>query len=343
MNDLPETMQASVLQKIGTVTTEERPVPQPAPGEVLIKVGSVGVCGSDVHYFETGRIGDYVLEEPMILGHEAGGVIVAVGDGVDAGRIGERVSIEPQKPCRKCGYCKSGRYNLCPEMEFYATPPIDGAFCEYVTIGDDFAFPVSDAISDDAAGLMEPLSVAIAAVQKANLQNGQTVLIAGAGPIGIITAQVAKAFGASKVSIVDLSETRRNFALQFGVDQAFDPTSPEYEDVSADVFIDASGSSAAIQAGLARTRPGGCVVLVGSADVVPFSVPEIAMREVDVTGIFRYTNTWPIAIDLVERGLVQLDPLVTTVYGLDQVEQALTDKTDPTTMKRIIRPGVSRI
>ncbi|WP_317451851.1 alcohol dehydrogenase catalytic domain-containing protein [Microbacterium sp. NIBRBAC000506063] len=171
-----------MLRGTRDLTLEERAVPTPASDEVLIQVHSVGVCGSDVHYYEHGRIGPYIVESPMILGHEASGRIVAVGKDVDPARVGQRVAIEPQRPCRKCDFCRSGAYNLCPEMEFYATPPIDGAFAEYVIIQDDFAYEIPDSISDHAAALMEPLSVGIAAAQKGGVKVGDTVLIAGADP-----------------------------------------------------------------------------------------------------------------------------------------------------------------
>ncbi|MGL5929412.1 MAG: alcohol dehydrogenase catalytic domain-containing protein, partial [Dermatophilaceae bacterium] len=126
MTDIPSTMTASVLERIEQLTLEERPVPAPGPTEVLVQVASVGVCGSDVHYYRHGRIGPYVVESPLVLGHEASGRIVAVGNRVDPARVGQRVAIEPQRPCRVCDFCREGDYNLCPRMEFYATPPIDG-------------------------------------------------------------------------------------------------------------------------------------------------------------------------------------------------------------------------
>lgn len=191
------TMRASVMTGVGTLVIEDRPVPTPGPHEVLVEVAAVGVCGSDVHYYRHGRIGDFVVEEPMILGHELSGRIAAVGEGVDPARVGQRVAVEPQHACRRCKQCKAGRYNLCPEMKFYATPPVDGAFCRYVTIDDDMAHPVPDSMSDDAAALLEPLSVAITTMRKAGIVPGSSILIAGAGPIGVICAQTARAFGAS--------------------------------------------------------------------------------------------------------------------------------------------------
>jgi L-iditol 2-dehydrogenase len=176
------TMRASVMTGVGTLQIEERPVPSPGPHEVLVEVAAVGVCGSDVHYYRHGRIGDFVVEEPMILGHELSGRITAVGAQVDPDRVGQRVAVEPQFPCRRCRQCTAGRYNMCPHMKFYATPPVDGAFCSYVTIDAEMAHPVPDSMSDEAAALLEPLSVAIATMRKANVVPGSSILITGAGP-----------------------------------------------------------------------------------------------------------------------------------------------------------------
>ncbi|MGL5860686.1 MAG: NAD(P)-dependent alcohol dehydrogenase [Phycicoccus sp.] len=339
MTDIPSTMTASVLERVGQLSLEERPVPTPAPTEVLVQVASVGVCGSDVHYYRHGRIGPYVVESPLVLGHEASGRIVAVGDRVDPARVGQRVAIEPQRPCRVCDFCREGAYNLCPRMEFYATPPVDGAFCEYVVIDDDFAYEVPDSISDHAAALMEPLSVGIAAAQKGGIGVGDVVLIAGAGPIGIITAQVARAFGAADVVVADIDPGRRELAATYGV-RVVDPAGESTESLGAQVFVDASGAVPAILNGIRSVRAGGTVVLVGSADEIPLSVPDIAMREVTVTGIFRYTNTWPVARTLLAGGRVELDSLVTHVYGIEQGEEALTGDGDADSLKRMVLPGV---
>ncbi|EYT60494.1 MULTISPECIES: NAD(P)-dependent alcohol dehydrogenase [Microbacterium] len=342
MTEIPSTMTASVLRGVKDLVLEERPVPVPAADEVLVEVASVGVCGSDVHYYEHGRIGPYVVDTPLILGHEVSGRIVAVGADVDPARIGRRVAIEPQRPCRRCDFCRAGDYNLCPQMEFYATPPIDGAFCDYVIIQDDFAYDVPDSISDHAAALMEPLSVGIAAAQKGGIKVGDTVLIAGGGPIGIIAAQVAKAFGAVDVVVADINPARRELAASYGA-RVVDPAAQSTVDLAANVFIDASGATPAIVNGIRSTRAGGTVVLVGSADEFPLSVPDVAMRELNVTGIFRYTGTWPIARALLESGQVVLDSLVTHVYGIEQVEEALSGEGSVDSLKRIVLPRVRRV
>ena len=186
-------MKASFLIREGEVEVREIAVPTLEADEVLVRVAAVGVCGSDVHYFQHGKIGPYVVDQPMILGHELSGTIEAVGSAVDKSRIGKRVAVEPQRPCKKCEQCLAGRYNLCPDIEFYATPPIDGAFAEFVKIQSEFAFDIPDSVSFEAAALIEPLSVGIWACQRAEIGPGSRVLIAGAGPIGIIMAQTAAA------------------------------------------------------------------------------------------------------------------------------------------------------
>ncbi|MFK0239829.1 NAD(P)-dependent alcohol dehydrogenase [Microbacterium sp. NPDC090281] len=336
--ELPTTMRASVLVRAGELTVETRPVPTPSADQVIVRVNAVGICGSDVHYFHEGRIGDFVVAEPLVLGHEAGGVIVAVGADVDDSRLGERVSIEPQRPCRVCEFCRSGRYNLCPRIEFYATPPIDGAFAEYVAIQDDFAYAVPDSVSDDAAALMEPLSVAIAAVQKAGVRPGSRVLITGAGPIGIVTAQTARAFGATEIVISDPMAERREVALRFGATEAVDPAAGPLGS-GYDAFVDASGSPVAVKQGISALKSGGVAVLVGmGADEIALPVSTIQNRELIVTGIFRYANTWPTAIDLVASGAVDLDALVTGAFGLAEVREALDSASRPSTLKSIVHP-----
>lgn len=341
MNAVDESMTASVLAKAGDVRVETVPVPTPAPDQVLVRIAAVGVCGSDVHYYHNGRIGEFVVEAPMILGHEAAGTIVGVGSAVSPERVGQRVAIEPQRACRTCEQCKRGRYNLCTSMEFYATPPIDGAFAEYALIQADFAFPIPDSMSLEAAALCEPLSVGIWANQKAGTGPGSRVLIAGAGPIGLITAQVARAFGAVEIIVSDPVAERRVVAERFGATLTLDPTDrsgPSATEV--DAFIDASGAAPAIRAGIHAVAPAGRVVLVGmGADDVELPVSRIQNREITLTGVFRYANTWPLAIQLAASGKVDLDAMVTGRFGLDQVEDALKAATDPATIKVIVTPN----
>jgi L-iditol 2-dehydrogenase len=336
---MKNTMKASYLLKQGQIAVREVAIPSLDSDEVLVRVAAVGVCGSDVHYYQHGKIGPYVVEAPLILGHELSGTITAVGTDVDASRIGQRVAVEPQRPCRICEQCKAGRYNLCPDIEFYATPPIDGAFAEYVKIQTDFAFEIPDHVSFEAAALIEPLSVCIWAAKRAEIKEGSRVLIAGAGPIGVIMAQVASAFGASEVIITDIAEDRRNFALNYGATSAMDPTTQNVEGLGVNAFIDASGVATAVYSGIKAVGPAGHVLLVGlGAEDMNLPVSHIQNNEIWVTGVFRYANTWPTGIELVSSGKVNLDALVTHTFGLDQVEEALNAGKQPGSMKVIVLP-----
>lgn len=337
--EIPGHMRVAVLDRPGRLELQDRPVPEPAPGHVLVAVRSVGVCGSDVHYFRHGRIGDFVLLEPLVLGHEVSGRIVAAGLGVDPGRLGRRVAIEPGAGCGRCPQCRSGRYNLCPDMQFFATPPVDGALSEYVLARADLAFDLPDRVSDDAAALLEPLSVGIWANGKAGLAPGGSVLIAGAGPIGLVTAQVARARGATTIVVSDIAGHRLAAAGQSGATAALPASDVPGACRDFDAFIDCSGAPAAIVAGIRALGPAGRAVLVGMGPdelVLPFAFMQ--RREITVTGTFRYANTWPAAIELAARGAVSLDALVTDRFPLAEAEQALRSVTREGTIKPVIEP-----
>jgi L-iditol 2-dehydrogenase len=339
---IPDQMRATVLLERQKLVVDNRPVPDLEPDEVLVQVGSVGVCGSDVHFWHDGALGDWVVHEPLVLGHESGGRIVKVGSAVSTGRIGQRVSIEPQRPNPTSPESLSGRYNLDPDIRFYAIPGVDGAFAEYVAIQSHFAWTVPDSVSDDASALLEPLSVAVATARKANFTVGSRVLIAGAGPIGIVITQVARAYGAREVIVSDISAERRERALAFGATHVLDPSADTESSLRVDSFIDACGAPSAVTSGIAAVRPSGSVVLVGMGPKeIPMPIPVIQNRELTVTGVFRYANTWPTAIELVERGLVDLDSMVTDHYDLDTVEEAFRSTLKPETLKSVVRPNAT--
>jgi L-iditol 2-dehydrogenase len=335
-------MRASVLYGIKDLRLDERPVPSPGRGEVLVRVSAVGVCGSDIHYYERGRIGRYVVREPLVLGHEASGVVEAVGAGVADHQPGQRVSLEPGVPCRNCCQCVSGRYNLCQQVQFLATPPVDGALAEFVVVPSAFAHPVPDSLSDDAAALIEPLSVGVWACRKAAVGPGSRVLVTGAGPIGLLTAQVAKASGASEVTVTDVISTRLEVARGLGMG-AVDASGSALEEagLEPDTLLECSGSALATTGALGYLAPAGRAVLVGmGADELVLSLSTIQERELTVTGAFRYAGTWPAAIALATSGAVDLDAVVTGHYPLDRVAEALTaSRRDPLTIKAIVTPG----
>jgi L-iditol 2-dehydrogenase len=336
------TMRTAVLEGVGKVSVQERPVPEPGPSEVLVQVTAVGTCGSDVHYYQHGRIGDFVLDSPLVLGHEPAGRIVGAGPGADRHPIGQRVSIEPGVPDFTCPQCRAGRYNLCPRMRFFGTPPIDGAFCEYVTVHEQFVHPVPEGMSDDAAALIEPLSVGMWACRKARVGPGSRVLVTGAGPIGLVCLQAALAFGATDVTVTDINPARLRLAADLGATGTVDTRESTLRDagVDPDVLLECSGHPAAINEAVRAVGRAGRVVLVGmGGDEITLPLAHLQTHEIQLTGTFRYANTWPGAIALAAAGRVNLDALVTGHYGLADVEQALTAAThQPGSVKVVVQP-----
>ncbi|HTV12545.1 MAG TPA: NAD(P)-dependent alcohol dehydrogenase [Acidimicrobiales bacterium] len=337
-------MEVAVLVAPGEIRVEERPVPVPGPGQVLIEVSAVGVCGSDVHYFREGRIGDFVVEKPLVLGHEASGVVRALGAGVSRLERGQRVAMEPGVPCRRCRACRSGKYNLCPDVRFFATPPIDGTFARYVLHDEDFCYPLPRELSDDAGALLEPLSVGVWAAWKARVSIGDRVLVTGAGPIGLLAAAVARSAGAREVIVSDTQEARLELAKRMGATTVVSGGSSDLVAAGdgADVLVECSGSPAALAAGLRALGPGARAVVVGMSaeSLVPVPLALVQRQEVELTGTFRYANTYPTAMALAASGEVRLDELVTGHYGLAQVAEALSvGQKEPLAVKPVVLPG----
>ncbi|ASU79390.1 NAD(P)-dependent alcohol dehydrogenase [Actinopolyspora erythraea] len=335
-------MRASVLRDVHDISVEDRPVPRPGPHEVLVRVSAVGTCGSDTHYYEHGRLGEFVVREPLVLGHEASGTVVARGSEVSGHEPGTRVSLEPGVPCMACHECRSGRYNLCPDVRFFATPPVDGAFCEYVTLHERFAYPVPEDMSDEAAALVEPLSVAVWACRKARVAPGDRVLVTGAGPVGLLAAQTARAFGATEVVVTDVTGHRLRMASELA---AADTVNVGERSLSAtgyepDVLLECSGNPGAAAEAVGILARAGRAVFVGlGGDELALPLSHVQTREIELTGTFRYANTWPTAIALAASGAVELDGLVTHRFGLDRVPEALTlSARDDTAVKAVVRP-----
>ncbi|HEY3021066.1 MAG TPA: NAD(P)-dependent alcohol dehydrogenase [Solirubrobacteraceae bacterium] len=335
---------AAVLHAPGDLRVESRAVPEPGPREVLVEISAVGVCGSDIHYYEHGRIGSFVVREPMVLGHESAGRVVALGPGASKHQVGDRVALEPGVPCGRCRECRAGRYNLCRDVRFFATPPIDGAFANYVTIHEDFAFALPDTVSDQAGALMEPLSVGVWACQKAGIGPGDRVLVTGAGPIGLLALQAARAFGATELTITDVNPQRLALAERTGATRVLkvDEAPLEAAGLEVDALIECSGRPEALHAGIAALRPAGKAVVVGMGpeedSTVPLSL--IQNRELWLTGTFRYANTYPTAIALAADGRVDLEAIITGHYGLDDTEAALrAGREDPGAVKVMVLPG----
>jgi L-iditol 2-dehydrogenase len=334
---------AAVLHAPGEVRVEERPHPRPGPLEVVVEVRSVGVCGSDVHYYEHGRIGGFVVEQPLVLGHESMGVVVERGERARRHEVGTRVAMEPGIPCGRCEQCRHGRYNLCPHVEFFATPPIDGAFARYVAIHEDFAYALPDAVSDDEGALLEPLSVGLWACWKGGVGAETSVLVTGAGPIGLLAMQVARALGATDVTVTDINPHRLEVARRTGASRVLDvrETPLAESGVQADVLLECAGHPASLADGIRALRPAGVAVAVGMGPEEDATVPmaTIQEREVTLTGTFRYANTYPAALALVADGRVDLGSIVTGHFGLDEAEAALrATREDPGSIKPMVVP-----
>jgi L-iditol 2-dehydrogenase len=313
-------------------------MPVPGVGEVVVEIRSVGICGSDVHYFEHGRIGDHVVTSPMILGHESSGVVV--DPGATSLPVGRRVAVEPGVPCGHCEQCRRGTYNLCPDVVFFATPPVDGTLARYVAVHQAFAHPVPDSMSDDAAALIEPLSVGLWANRRAGTGIGSRVLVTGAGPIGVLCALTARAAGAGWVGLADVHPARLKAAASFDTDEVIDAREGvDYADFKPDVLLECTGAPPVVSAGIKALRPLGRAVLVGMGPSAEQSLPvaTIQNRELVVTGTFRYAHTYPDAIALVASGRIDLDALVGARLPLAESERALKmGHTDPSVLKTMV-------
>ena len=212
------TMKVAVMNGIGKMGYTSRPIPTPKEDEVLVKLEYVGICGSDMHYYETGAIGNYVVKPPFVLGHEPGGTVVEVGSAVKHLKVGDRVALEPGKTCGHCKFCREGKYNLCPDVVFFATPPVDGVFQEYVAHEANLCFKLPDNVSTMEGALIAPLAVGFHAANQGGAHAGQTAVVMGAGCIGLVSMMALKAEGVSRVYVVDIMQKRLDKALELGAD-----------------------------------------------------------------------------------------------------------------------------
>ncbi|KAK6631346.1 hypothetical protein RUM44_005872 [Polyplax serrata] len=292
----------AVLYKVNDLRLEQRPIPQPDDDELLLEMAFVGICGSDVSYLTKGRIGDFVVREPMICGHEASGIVREVGKNVKNFKRGDRVAIEPGVPCRRCTYCKQGNYHLCPDILFCATPPVHGNLTRFYTHAADFCFKLPDNVTLEEGALLEPLSVGVHACRKAAVTLGSKVLISGAGPIGIVTLIVAKAFGASKVIVTDVRKQRLHIAKEFGAEvlllsQAQSSVAQVSEKVieclggRPDKAIDCSGAEFSVLLAIEALAAKGVIVLVGMGPYdMKLPMVQVVVKEIQMLGSFRYAN-----------------------------------------------------
>lgn len=335
-------MKAAVMTALDDLQVQTVPRPLPGSGEVAIDIRSVGICGSDAAYLHLGRIGDWVVSGPFVLGHETAGTISTVGDGVDPARIGTRVAIEPGTPCRTCEQCVKGRYHLCPDLAFLATPPYPGCLAERIVIPAEQAHLIPDEMSFDEAALVEPASVGLWAARRVGLTVGDRLLITGAGPVGILAGLMAKVMGAAEIAICDPSPDRRRIAESLGL-RAIDPSAAESNGLAADydVLFECSGNADALRSGLQRMAPAGRVALIGMPheESVQIPIASLIPREISLHPVNRYAHTWPTVIDLIAGGRIPTAGLVTHHFPLAEAAQAFaTQQSSRTAMKVMIHP-----
>jgi L-iditol 2-dehydrogenase len=317
------TNRAAVMTELEHIEIQERPDPTPEAHEAVVRTEAVGVCGSDTAYYRVGRIGDYVVDGPIILGHEVSGEVVQVGSDVTNVAVGDRVAIEPGTPCRNCRECMAGRYHLCPDLVFLATPPYDGALIERLTIDARNLYPIPDSMSFEEGAMVEPLSVGIWGCKRAGLEAGDDVLVTGAGPVGLLAAASARALGAGSVTITDVSDFRLDLARKMGF-------TPEHSESPGpekfDVLLECSGAPGVLGQAMTRLRPAGRAAMIGMSKEEAIGLPlsQLNVNELTLSLVNRYNHTWPMAIELVASGRIDVSPLVTHHFSLAESEDALT-------------------
>ncbi|WP_163538658.1 NAD(P)-dependent alcohol dehydrogenase [Gracilibacillus sp. YIM 98692] len=345
------TMKAAVLDKPLDMNVKDVPEPEIKEDEVLIKVYCIGICGSDVHYYEHGKIGRYEVKEPLILGHEMAGEVVTVGKKVNNLHKGDRVAVEPGVTCGRCEYCKEGRYNLCPDVVFMATPPVDGAWAEYVAVRSDFVFPLPDEMSYETGALLEPFSVGMHAMNRGKIKPSDRLLITGLGPIGLLAIQSAQLYGVKEIYATDVVPYRLELAKKLGVTEAINPAEESLSerlntltnDKGITASIETSGNSQAVNDVLTVTKRGGRIVLVGLPAVpeVGIDVTHVVDSEYDVYGLFRYVNTYDPAIQGLKDQQIDIEQVITDRFSLDQIGRAVEKASNEkdTSIKIMIYPN----
>lgn len=339
------TMQKGAFMRgIDKMVIKEIPVPEIGKKEVLVSLEYVGICGSDVHYFHNGCCGSYKvdLSEDYMLGHECAGTIVKVGEEVERLKVGDRVALEPGITCGECEQCKSGHYNLCPDVVFLATPPVQGCNEEYIAFPENMCFKLPDNVSTKEGALIEPLSVGFYASEQGGVKTGDTVVILGSGCIGLVTLLACKAHGAGKIIVADLVETRLQKAIELGATEVINSGKEDalkkIEELTngrgADVVFETAGSPVTIAQTPFIVRRGGTITLVGisAKEEITYNFAQIMDKEATIKSVFRYRNIYPKAIAAVSSGAINVKGIVTHEFDLEHIQdaydEAVNNKTD---------------
>ena len=321
-------MKALVLEKVRELSLRDIDLPmQVGPDDVKIKINTVGICGSDVHYYTNGRIGGFVVNAPMVLGHEASGVVVEIGAKVQSLKVGDRVCMEPGVPNLSSRATKLGLYNVDPSVVFWATPPVHGVLTPYVVHRAAFTYKLPDNVSFAEAAMVEPFAVGLWATVKAGIRPGDTAVVIGAGPIGIMTALAALAGGCSRVILSDLVDEKLAIAGRYpGVstvnvkrEKLADAVGAATDGWGGDIVFEASGSPRAYDGIEGLVRPGGCLIAIGMpVEPVKIDISSFAAKEIRIETVFRYANVFDRALAMIASGKVDLKPLISDTFPFEQ-------------------------
>jgi L-idonate 5-dehydrogenase len=332
-------MLSCVIHAAHDLRVEERKTPEPKTGEVLVRLGAGGICGSDLHYYHDGAVADFRLREPMILGHEVAGEIVAIGPGVTTLKAGDRVAVNPARYCGICYQCRSGRPNLCSEVRFFGSasrfPHVQGGFAEFFCAAETQCIRLNTDISFPVIACAEPLSVTLHAANQAGKLTSKRVLITGAGPIGLLLAVVARYAGAREIAITDRIQAPLEVALRIGADRAINVAEtpdalPEInrEIGGFDVALEASGAPPALVDCVESVKPGSRIVQVGMLSNATVPLGRLVARELELVGTFRFGDEFAEAVELLERGRIKVDTLITEQVPLARAQEAFEFASD---------------
>lgn len=311
----------------------DEPIPNPGPGEVRLRITSVGVCASDLHYYREGRIGSAVVEKPIVMGHEASAVVDALGEGVTNVNVGDRVAIEPSNSCGECECCRTGHFNVCPNVKFFGTPPIDGCFRDYLVWPAELAFKVPDSMSMDEAAIVEPMAVGMYAVKLGDLKPEQTIGIMGAGAIGLSVLQAARVAGVDRIIVSEPVAARRELAKRLGASEVIDPSASNAEDEfkrltggkGPDVVIECTGENDAVREASRIVGLMGKIVVVGIPDLDAYTFEASPSRRKELSVVFcrRSNLATETAIEWIAEGKVDAACMATHRFTLEQTEEAM--------------------
>lgn len=319
------------MMALSKIELSELPMPQPKPDEAVVKIEYCGICGSDVHFFREGRIGKKVIDRPFILGHECSGVVIQLGSQVTGLKVGDRVVLEPGVPCGKCEFCKSGRYNLCPDVHFMASPPYDGALRNYLAYPADMLFVLPENVSSLEGAMIEPLCVGLHAAEQGEVCLGKTVTILGAGCIGMMTLLACKAMGASQIIVSDVFDLRLSKAKELGADFVINAKDVDTVEqvaqitggVGTDIVFEAAGNPITMAQTSKIVKRGGNIVVTGNVtQPTQYDFLEISVKEATIKTVFRYANLFPLAIRAIASGKIDIMSIQPKIFDFEQTHEA---------------------